>query len=170
MTLAFSASQELTLPVNHECERLSSFLNDEARVMASLFDPSQLTLLRQGHYSYAVTKVNVFQLSIQPVVELQIRVNEGRVDLEAVDCQLEGLGLVDDFQLGLKAWIAAGQKGLEGEAALDVTVSRPPLLKLIPPPVLEATGRSVLSGILLTIKSRVRKQLLGDFRDWCRAT
>ena len=170
MSLAFSARQELTLPVSHGIERLPTFLNDETRVMNALFDPAQLTPLGGGHYRYAVTQVKVFQLCIQPVVELQVRLQEGRVDLKAVDCQLEGLGLVDDFQLGLDAWMAAGEQGLEGEAALNVTVSRPPLLKLIPSPVLEATGRSVLSGILLTIKSRVGKQLLGDFRAWCQET
>jgi len=34
--------------------------------------------------------------------------------------------------------------------------------------VLEATGRSVLSGILLGIRRRVSQQLLSDFHDWCQ--
>jgi branched-subunit amino acid transport protein len=42
-------------------------------------------------------------------------------------------------------------EGLEGEATLAVEVSQPPLLKLIPARVLEATGRSLLAGILLGI-------------------
>ena len=46
-------------------------------------------------------------------------------------------------------------------------MSQPSLLKLIPTKVLEATGRSLLAGILLGIKSRVGQQLLGDFRQWC---
>ena len=56
--------------------------------------------------------------------------------------------------------------GLEGEAELAVEVSQPPLLRLIPPRVLEATGRSVLSGILLGIRRRVSQQLVGDFHEW----
>jgi hypothetical protein len=47
-------------------------------------------------------------------------------------------------------------------------VSQPPLLKLVPARVLEATGRSLLAGILLTIRSRVGSQLLEDFHRWCR--
>jgi hypothetical protein len=46
-------------------------------------------------------------------------------------------------------------------------VSQPPLLRLIPAGVLEATGQSLLSGILLGIKGRVGQQLLGDFERWC---
>ena len=56
----------------------------------------------------------------------------------------------------------------EGEAELAVEVSQPPLLKLVPPRVLEATGRSVLSGILLGIRRRVSQQLVGDYQTWCQ--
>ena len=62
----------------------------------------------------------------------------------------------------------AGENGLEGEATLSVQVSQPPLLRLIPKAVLEATGRSLLAGILLGIKGRVGQQLLGDFKQWCQ--
>ena len=48
-----------------------------------------------------------------------------------------------------------------------MTVSQPPLLKLVPAKVLEATGHSLLAGILLGIKTRVGQQLLGDFKQWC---
>ena len=34
--------------------------------------------------------------------------------------------------------------------------------------VLEATGRSLLAGILLGIKGRVGQQLLSDYRLWCQ--
>jgi hypothetical protein len=170
MPLAFSACQQLTLPVSEGAERLSDYLQDEERIVAALLDPRQLEPLGSGHYRYAVTRVQVFKLQIQPVVELQARHRNGRVELEALDCQLEGLGPVEDFRLTLNSWLAASPAGLEGDAALAVTVSRPPLLKLIPPRVLEATGRSVLSGILLGIRKRVGQQLLGDFNAWCRAT
>jgi hypothetical protein len=74
--------------------------------------------------------------------------------------------LVDDFQLTLHSWLEADQAGLHGEATLAVSVSQPSLLKLIPVGVLEATGRSLLAGILLGIKTRVGQQLLEDFELW----
>ena len=167
MPLAFSASQALELPVQRQRERLGAYLNDEQRVIGALLDPRQLSPLADGRYRYTVTKLQVFQLQIQPVVELVARRSPGRIELEAVDCQLEGLGLVDDFRLTLQSWLQAGDQGLEGEALLGVSVSQPSLLRLIPANVLEATGRSLLTGILLGIKTRVGQQLVDDFEDWC---
>ena len=169
MPLAFSASQQLQLPVREHPERLASYLAQEERVVKALLDPSQLTTLMAGHYRYAVTRLQVFQLQIQPVVQLRTQSSPGRLVLEATDCDLEGLGLVDDFQLSLQSWLEASPTGLEGEATLAVSVSQPPLLKLIPVSVLEATGRSLLAGILLGIKGRVGQQLVEDFRQWCEA-
>ena len=63
----------------------------------------------------------------------------------------------------------ATSNGLEGEALLGVSVSQPPLLKLVPKKILESTGHSVLNGILLGIKSRVQQQLVKDFLDWCES-
>ena len=168
MPLAFSASQQLQLDVSHQPERLAASLSDQDRVVKALLDPNQLEPLGPGRYRYAVTHLQVFQLQIQPVVDLRIRLAQERLVLEATECELEGLGLVDDFQLTLGSWLAAGANGLEGEASLAVTVSQPSLLKLIPAKVLEATGRSLLAGILLGIKGRVGQQLLSDYRLWCQ--
>ncbi len=168
MTLAFSARQQLTLPVRDNLEHLADYLRDEDRVVGALLDRRQLQPLGPGHYRYTVTRVKVFQLQIQPIVELQAQCHHGRLELQALDCQLEGLGLVDDFRLTLDSWLEAAADGLEGEASLSVTVSQPPLLKLIPPRILEASGHSVLAGILLGIRNRVGQQLLEDFRRWCQ--
>ena len=168
MPLAFRASQQLQLDVSHQPERLAAYLTDQDRVVKALLDPNQLEPLGPGRYRYAVTHLQVFQLQIQPVVDLRIRLAQERLVLEATECELEGLGLVDDFQLTLGSWLAAGANGLEGEASLAVTVSQPSLLKLIPAKVLDATGRSLLAGILLGIKGRVGQQLLSDYRLWCQ--
>ena len=168
MPLAFSASQQLKLPIRHHRDRLASYLNEEERVVQAMLNPSQLERLAPQHYSYTVTRLQVFQLQIQPVVELRTLPSPGRLELEALDCQLDGLGLVDDFQLTLNSWLEAGEPGLVGEASLSVQVSQPPLLKLIPPRVLESTGRSLLSGILLGIKARVGQQVVEDFKRWCQ--
>jgi hypothetical protein len=157
----------LVLPVNEHRDRLPSYLNEEGRVVHAMLDPQQLEPLGPGHYRYTVTRVQVFQLQIQPIVELQSSFEHDRLFIQALDCQLEGLGLVDDFQLSLASWLRVGAEGLEGEASLGVQVSRPSLLKLIPSRVLEATGTSVLGGILHSIRSRVSQQLINDFKSWC---
>ena len=166
MTLAFSASQQLSLAIEEPAEDLVSYLDDEERVIQALLDPSQLTRLGPGHYRYDVTRLQVFQLQIKPVVQLRARRRPGRLELEAVECHLEGLGLVDDFQLNLTSWLEVADQGLEGAARMAVSVSRPPMLRLIAPRVLGATGRSLLGGVLLGIRTRVSQQLLKDFSCW----
>ena len=168
MPLAFSASQQLTLPIEDCSDRIADYLSHEDRVVGALLDPQQLEPLGPGHFRYTVTRVQVFQLQIQPIVELRACHQDDRLELEALDCQLEGLGLVDDFQLRLHSWLQPCPIGLEGEASLSVSVSQPPLLKLIPAKVLEATGRSVLAGILLGIRNRVGQQLMADYQAWCQ--
>ena len=168
MPLAFSASQQLQLRVAQARERLADYLSHEQRVVHALLDPRQLQTLGPDRYRYTVTPLQVFQLRIEPVVELRTHHHGGRLELQAQDCHLEGLGLVDDFELSLDAWLVATGEGLSGQATLAVRVSQPPLLRLIPARVLEATGQSLLAGILLGIKTRVGQQLLADFEQWCQ--
>ncbi|MCT0198527.1 DUF1997 domain-containing protein [Synechococcus sp. CS-1325] len=168
MPLAFSASQYLRQPVPEQTHRLALYLNDEDRIVRALLDASQLEKLGEGRYRYAVKPLRAFQLQIQPVVQLQTQRSAERLEIEALDCQLAGFDLVDDFSLTLHSWIRATETGLEGEARLAVSVSRPAVLSLIAPKVLEATGRSLLGGILLGMRKRVGQQLLGDFRHWCQ--
>ena len=170
MPLAFRACQQLQLPVDSHADRLPGYLNQEDRVVGALLEPSQLQPLGPGHYRYTVTKLQVFQLQIQPVVEIVATTKPQSILLEARDCELEGLGIVDDFRLTLESHLEATATGLEGEARLSVSVSQPPLLRLIPAGVLEATGRTLLAGILLSIKNRVGQQRLADFKAWCLET
>ena len=167
MTLAFRASQHLDLPVANQTGHLRSYLQQEDRVIKALLDAHQLDRIGPGRYRYTVTTLQVFQLQVCPVVSLKIEPGDGTISIQATDATLEGLGLVDDFQLSLEALLEVTDQGLQGEAKLGVNVSQPPLLKLIPRRVLESTGESILNGILMTIKGRVGRQLVRDFQDWC---
>ena len=167
MGLAFRASQHLDLPVASQSKHLRSYLRQEDRVIKALLDERQLERIGPGRYRYTVTTLQVFQLQVCPVVLLKIEQGDGRISMQATDATLEGLGLVDDFQLSLEAVLEVADQGLQGEAMLGVNVSQPPLLKLIPKRVLESTGESILNGILMTIKGRVGRQLVKDFQEWC---
>ena len=170
MPLAFSAGQRLDLPVDHNQQHLAAYLQQEERVVAALLDARQLTKLGPGTYRYTVTSLQVFQLQVKPVVSLQVHSDKGSLHMRALDCELEGLGVVQDFSLTLDATLVCDAHGLSGDALLDVQVSQPPLLKLIPRKALEKTGESILGGILLGIKTRVGQQLMTDFRAWVRTT
>tara|TARA_Y100000589_G_scaffold292833_1_gene297255 strand:+ start:107 stop:625 length:519 start_codon:yes stop_codon:yes gene_type:complete len=167
MLLAFDARQKLKLSVKKNIEHLSSYLLEEERVVGAMLDSNKLIPEGQGKYKYNVTSFRVFQLDINPVVSIAVENIDGALNMSALDSKLDGLGIVEDFNLILKANLQATTIGLEGEALLGVTVSQPPLLRLIPKKILESTGHSVLNGILLGIKSRVQQQLVKDFSDWC---
>lgn len=169
MPLAFSASQRLDLPVDRNRRHLAAYLQQEERVIGALLDERQLSKLSPGTYRYTVTTLQVFQLQVKPVVSLQVQTDQGSIHMRALDCELEGLGIVQDFSLTLDATLICDKHGLSGDARLDVSVSQPPLLKLIPRQALEKTGASLLSGILLGIKTRVGQQLLTDFHSWVEA-
>ena len=167
MLLAFDAKQKLKLSVTRNKEYLSKYLLEEERVVGAMLDPNKLEPEGDGMYKYTVTSFKVFQLDVKPVVSIAVENNEGVLTMSALDSKLDGLGIVEDFNLILKANLEATDFGLEGEALLGVSVSQPPLLKLLPKKILESTGHSVLNGILLGIKSRVQQQLIKDFVNWC---
>ena len=167
MLLAFDARQKLKLSVTRNKEYLSKYLLEEERVVGAMLDPNKLKPEGEGKYKYTVTSFRVFQLDVNPVVSIAVENDEGVLKMSALDSKLDGLGIVEDFNLILKANLEATGFGLEGEAILGVSVSQPPLLKLLPKKILESTGHSVLNGILLGIKSRVQQQLIKDFVNWC---
>ena len=167
MLLSFDAKQKLKLSVTTNKEYLSDYLLQEERVVGAMLDSNKLIPEGEGKYKYNVTSFRVFQLDVNPVVSIAVENNNGALIMSALDSKLDGLGIVDDFKLLLRANLQATEIGLEGEALLGVTVSQPPLLRLIPKKILESTGHSVLNGILLGIKSRVQQQLVKDFKEWC---
>jgi len=167
MLLSFDAKQKLKLSVTRNKEYLSKYLLEDARVVGAMLDSKKLVPEGEGRYKYTVTSFKVFQLDINPVVLIAVENEDGILRMSALESRLVGLGMIDDFKLILKANLEATDIGLEGEALLGVSVSQPPLLKLVPKKILETTGHSVLNGILLGIKSRVQQQLVKDFLDWC---
>ncbi len=169
MLLAFDAKQKLNLSVTSKKEYLSNYLLEEERVVGAMLDSRKLVPEGEGKYKYTVTSFKVFQLDINPVVSIGVENKNGVLTMSALDSKLDGLGMIDDFKLILKANLQATDMGLEGEALLGVSVSQPPLLKLVPKKILESTGHSVLNGILLGIKARVQQQLVKDFLDWCES-
>ena len=167
MLLSFDAKQKLKLSVTRNKEYLSKYLLEEERVVGAMLDSKKLVSEGSGRYKYTVTSFNVFQLDIKPVVSIAVENKNGILRMSAIESKLDGLGIIDDFNLILKANLESTDIGLEGEALLGVSVSQPPLLNLVPKKILESTGHSVLNGILLGIKSRVQKQLVKDFLNWC---
>ena len=128
MLLSFDATQKLKLSVTRNKEYLSNYLLEEERVVGAMLDSKKLLPEGEGKYKYTVTSFKVFQLDINPVVLIAVENKDGILRMSALDSTLDGLGIVDDFNLVLKANLEATDIGLEGEALLGVSVSQPPLL------------------------------------------
>ena len=93
-----------------------------------------------GTYRYTVTTLQVFQLQVKPVVSLQVQTDQGSIHMRALDCELEGLGIVEDFSLTLDATLICDEHGLSGDARLDARQSAA-LAQVDPPPGLGKNGR-----------------------------
>ena len=156
MLLSFDAKQKLKLSVTTNKEYLSDYLLQEERVVGAMLDSNKLIPEGEGKYKYNVTSFRVFQLDVNPVVSIAVENNNGALIMSAIDSKLDGLGIVEDFKLILKANLQATDIGLEGEALLGVTVSQPPLLKLIPKKILER-------GVHQIIFSFFKKEVLCIF-------
>ena len=167
MNLAFSARQKLGLAVPGSLESLIAYLKQEERVVRVLLGSGAVQVLGPAHYRYTLPRLKVFQLQVQPVVDLGTTLLPRRLVIRSCRCHLDSPALVvNDFQLQLDSWLEARCGQLEGEAALAVQVSRPQLLRLIPRTVLEGTGSQVLAGVLGRIKAGMSRNLLQDFQDW----
>ena len=131
MLLSFNAKQKLKLSVTRNKDYLSRYLLEEERVVGAMLDSRKLESEGTGRYKYTVTSFRVFQLDVNPVVSIAVENKAGVLKMSALDSKLDGLGIIEDFNLILKANLEATNVGLEGEALLGVSVSQPPLLKLV---------------------------------------
>ena len=168
MLVAFSAQQNLRMVIEHQNGHLADYLAQDERVVRALLRPSQLEVLTATRYRYNMSRLQVFQLQVRPVVDLHTTVLPQRLEIRSYGSRLEGLGSGHDFQLQLYSWLQADADHLLGEASLAVSVKRPPMLKLVPHSVLEATGHRILAGIISRLQARVTRQVVPDFRAWCR--
>ena len=169
MELAFSAQQKLGMAVPEPLEGLTAYLQQDERVVRALLGSDALQVLGPAYYRYTLPRFKVFQLQMQPVVDLRTTLLPQRLVIRSCQCRLDSAALaVKDFQLQLESWLEARDGHLEGEASLAVQVARPELLRLVPKNVLEGTGARVLTGVLGRIKARMSRKLLQDAQDWCR--
>jgi Protein of unknown function (DUF1997) len=124
--------------------------------------------------------IKFMMLTLQPVAEVDIWVEQGQVILQSDRCYLDNQPeLSERFSLQLQGNLNAAtlvdvsehasQQHMYGQAYLQVEVDLPSAFKLTPKVLLETTGNGILNGILLTIKQRLGQQLIADYRQWATA-
>ena len=171
----FQVSQNLKMLVPNEVIPIEQYLRQPERVVQAITDPSQIQQLAPSHFRLRLRPLKFMMLRLEPTVDLQVWTEaKGILHLKALDCEIRGVQfLKDSFYLELAGILfpcpREGNTELSGKADLKIQVEVPPPLKVIPESMLESSGRAFLKGILLTIKYRLERQLVQDYRRWVKA-
>jgi hypothetical protein len=80
----------------------------------ALLDAKQLTRLQSRALPLCGDQPAGLQLHVKPVVSLQIHMEGDTLVMQALDCELEGLGIVDDFALNLEARLTSTPADFRG--------------------------------------------------------
>lgn len=176
MPLQFNACQSVTILI---CDRpwlIQHYLRQPQRLIEALAEPKRIQALGQGRFRLKMRSFAFMTVHIQPVVDLLVwhEAEANRLCLKSVACQISGNDYINQrFQLQLNGTLTAvagsRETQLDGLANLSVEVDLPPAFWITPRPLLEASGNSLLKGILLTMKQRLSKQLLADYTSWVQA-
>lgn len=175
----FHASQALNLRVPHEAIPIEHYLRQPQRLVQAITDPRRIEPRGESVYRLSLRPLHFFGLHVEPTTDLRVwGLADGSLCLEALDCEVLGPSYLshinDSFSMGLKGILSPHRQehhtDLKGEANLTIRLEMPPPIKFMPHTVLDATGRTFLSGILMTMKSRIEHHLVHDYRAWVKHT
>lgn len=172
MATKFQACQSVEIPVPCQPIPIKHYLRQPQRLVDALVDPSRVEQLSKSVFRLKMRPLTFMSLSIQPIVDMRVWASaNGTIRLESVNSEIRGMEYINQrFQLDLKGNLSSYEKDgntrLKGIANLEVKVELPPPFSFTPKPILEATGNGLLKSVLLTIKQRLLRQLLVDYRRW----
>lgn len=170
--VSFCASQSVKIEIPDHFESVQVYLSESSRLVYALADRKYVDLLAVDRFRLKMHPFNFMMLNIQPVVELRIMYDEGRLCLQSGGCEILGNSYVNQrFSLDLDGYLITRPSSnqttcLSGNANLWVEVDLPPTFRLTPQPLIEMTGNGLLRGILLSIKQRLSQRLLVDYDAW----
>ncbi|MEO0537809.1 MAG: DUF1997 domain-containing protein [Cyanobacteria bacterium P01_A01_bin.123] len=173
--ISFAATQSIHLLVPSQPVPIQHYLRQPQRLVYALVDQKQVEPLSQEVFRLQMRPLKFMMIHVQPAVDMEIKVDStGRVKLRAINCEIRGNGYINQrFSLSLQGELSphmvAQKTYLKGRADLTVAVELPPIFRLTPKPLLEATGNGLLHSVLLTIKQRLVRQLLADYEAWIQS-
>lgn len=171
---SFQVSQSLKMKVSNEEIPIEQYLRQPQRIVQAITDSSRIQQLAPSHFRLQLRPLQFMMLQIESTVDLQVWTSdEGILHIRSLNCKIRGASfLSESFNLELTGILSPQRQGtfteLQGKADLTVRVDVPAALKLLPSTVLASSGEAFLSGILLTIKYRLERQLVQDYRRWVR--
>lgn len=167
----FSASQSVTISVPQQPHPIEAYLSEVDRLVYALIDPQQVAVISPNLFRVKLKVIKFFGLSLQPVCDLEVWLEDNTLRLASNRCELEGYEAFNQrFTLNLQGYLlpqstAEGQK-LRGQANLGVSVDLPQALVFTPKALVERSGNGLLNGILVTLKQRLMRQLIDNYCQW----
>jgi Protein of unknown function (DUF1997) len=174
MTIQFVASQNLELVVSDQSIPISYYLRQPQRIVYAAAASTQVMALGNDRYRFQILPLKFLHLQLIPSVDLHVWVDRQNIlHIQSEACEIEGIEMFRDrLQLNLEGSLQSdlhhGKPGLSGVANLQVEVNLPPPFNLMPRSIVEATGNGLLASVLMTIKQRLMRHLVADYRQWAR--
>ncbi|MGB3786387.1 MAG: DUF1997 domain-containing protein [Phormidesmis sp.] len=170
----FSASQAVTISVPQQSIPIDTYLSEPKRLIEALVDEKQVEALGPNLFRLKVRPLKFIGLTIQPICDIEIWLEDQTVRLRSSQCQLEGhKSFNQKFSMNMQGYLvsqttAEGDK-LRGQANLMVSVDLSPAATLMPQSIMVRTGNGLLNGILITLKQRLMRQLIADYCAWAKS-
>ncbi len=169
----FTASQTVQIPVQEvPGVPIEDYLAVPQRIVAGLTEAGGVEQVSAEEFRLTLRPLQFLSLKFVPVATLRVySPATGELSIESQDCQLLGAETFNQhFQLKLNGVLQTQRKGgkaqLNGRADLIVGINVPPPFNLTPKAVINATGNSLLKGILKRIQQRLKQQLMADYQRW----
>ncbi len=167
-------SQTVEIQVPREAYPIEGYLDQPERLVRTLAPGDRLKKLENGHYRLEILPMNILNLTISPVVDLAVWVDQDRkVQVESVGCEIRGVeSLRDRFDFKLVGELypihTPNQILLRGSALLKIELELPLPFKVMPRSIVEGAGNAVLETTLKTVKGRMLKYVVKDYQAWVR--
>ncbi|EDX86684.1 hypothetical protein S7335_4390 [Synechococcus sp. PCC 7335] len=170
----FTACQAVTISVPEQPLPIETYLSEPQRLVTALVDKTQVEVLGPNLFRLKIRPLKFVGLTIQPVCDIEIWLEEQTVRLRSNQCHIEGYESFNQkFSMDMQGYLVSQStstgKKLRGQANLRVSVDLPSVATLMPRPILVRTGNGLLNSILITLKQRLMRQLITDYCNWATA-
>ena len=164
------ASQSVEITISPAPIPIQQYLSNTERLVYALADPSQIEVLGHHTFQFSMRSIKFLMLTLEPIADVEIYPNDcDEVIIYSDSCRLRHQAALNRrFSFKLQGWLAArpDNSGVSGNAELYIEIDLPTAFRFTPKHLLESTGNAIISGILSTIKQRLQRRLVHEYRAW----
>ena len=148
---------------------LRAYLSHPGRVLAALLSRQRLKRLSAGRFHYSSKAIVAGPWQLQPQFWFNASWSGDSVQIQLVDCQLQGLpdsGPGQGVRLELEACLRAENAMLVASATAALELQQGPLTGWLPRPLFALLGRQALLACLSRLESRCQRRLPWSALAW----